>query len=300
MTACLAAADQPKVEVALDGKGAVVEVEGKLFTRYHADKADRPFFFPVLLDGRLSLTRGWPVDPGPDDEDDHRHHRGLWYTHGSVNGLDFWSEGKGPRIVQEDIALEADGHGFTTTSRWEDPDGQVVCRDRRRHRFGVWEGNIVMDFAVTFEAGDLPLVLGDTKEGSMAIRLAPTMRVKGAVAEGHMLSSEGLAEGEVWGRRAAWVDAWGPVDDEIVGVAIFDHPTNPRHPTWWHARTYGLFAANPFGIHDFEKKPEGTGDLTVESGGSVTFRYRILFHHGDPEAAGLADLWRAYLQSSHE
>lgn len=134
----------------------------------------------------------------------------------------------------------------------------------------------------------------------MAIRLAPTMRVKGPVAEGHMLSSEGLMDGDVWGQRAAWVDAWGPVDGQTVGVAIFDHPANPRHPTWWHARTYGLFAANPFGAHDFEQKPAGTGDLMVLPGQSVTFRYRFVFHHGDPEAAGVADLWQAYQNSINE
>lgn len=135
-------------------------IEGKLFTRYHHDQADRPFFFPVLLDGQLALTRGWPMDPGPDDQDDHLHHRGLWYTHGSVNGFDFWSEGKGPRIVQERIEVEEAGNGFTTINRWEDPDGNVVCRDRRSHRFGVLAGAVVLDFEITIKADDSELILG--------------------------------------------------------------------------------------------------------------------------------------------
>jgi hypothetical protein len=278
-----------------------VTVGGRLFTKYHPDEADRPFFFPVLLDGNLALTRGWPVDPGPDDEADHEHHRGLWYTHGSVNGLDFWTEGKGNRIVQESIDLERGDEGvFRTTSRWEDAEGHVICRDRRTHRFAAVDIGVILDFEIELLAEDSELILGDTKEGSMAIRLAPTLRVKGEVAQGQILNSEGLRDGDTWGKRAAWVDYWGPVDSQTVGVAIFDHPENPRHPTWWHVRTYGLFAANPFGIHDFEKKPEGTGDLRVPAGESVRFRYRLLFHHGDSAAADIPLYFDSYVKESHE
>jgi hypothetical protein len=81
---------------------------------------------------------------------------------------------------------------------------------------------------------------------------------------------------DTWGKQAPWCDYSGPVDGKTLGVAIFDHPSNPRHPTWWHVRDYGLFAANPFGVHDFEKKPQGTGDLKVEAGKSITFKVQVL------------------------
>ena len=139
--------------------------------------------------------------------------------------------------------------------------------------------------------------MGDTKEGSMAIRLAPTMRLKGKegkVGKGHILNSEGHRDGETWGKRAAWCDYYGPVEDKIVGVAIFDHPQNPKHPTWWHVRDYGLFAANPFGVHDFEKKPEGTGDITIPAGENLTFKYRFYFHKGDAKQAKVAEHYREY------
>jgi len=293
--------ESDNVHVELIDDTVQVTVDGNLFTQYHHDEAARPFFFPILLDGSLALTRGWPVDPGPNDQNDHRHHRGLWYTHGSVNGLDFWTEGKGNRIVQESIELDRSAGGvFRTTNRWEGSDGRVVCRDRRTHRFGAVDVGVILDFEIELLAGDTDLIIGDTKEGSMAIRLAPTMRVKGSVGQGHILSSEGLRDGDTWGQRAAWVDTTGPVDGQTVGVAIFDHPENPRHPTWWHVRTYGLFAANPFGIHDFEKKPEGTGDFQVPAGESVRFRYRFLFHHGDPIAADVADHFRSYVKETYE
>lgn len=128
----------------------------------------------------------------------------------------------------------------------------------------------------------------------MAIRVAATMQAD-KVGKGHFVNAEGHRdEKDAWGKRAAWCDYYGPLDGQVVGVAIFDHPQNPRHPTWWHVRAYGLFAANPFGIHDFEKKPAGTGNLNVKAGDSVTFRYRFYFHKGDDKQAKVAELYREY------
>ena len=117
----------------------------------------------------------------------------------------------------------------------------------------------------------------------------------GGIAKGHIVNSEGLkAQAGAWGKRAEWCDCYGPVNGKIVGVAIFDHPSNPRHPTWWHVRGYGLFAANPFGQHDFENKPAGTGDLVIPDGQSVTFRWRFYFHKGDVTEGNVAEGYREY------
>ncbi len=151
-----------------------------------------------------------------------------------------------------------------------------------------------MDFEITLHASHGELTLGDTKEGSMAIRLAPTMRVRGKVGRGHIVNSEGLRDGATWGKRAAWCDYYGPVKGKVVGVAIFDHPQNPKHPTWWHVRDYGLFAANPFGVHYFEKKPKGSGDISIPAGQSLTFRYRLYFHKGDEKEAKVAEHYGKY------
>ena len=132
----------------------------------------------------------------------------------------------------------------------------------------------------------------------MAIRLAPTLRVKGPVARGKAVNSSGVRGKGVWGKRASWVDYSGPVGEAVVGVAIFDHPKNHAHPTWWHARDYGLFAANPFGVHDFERKPRGTGDLLLPKGGSLRLRYRFVIHPGDAATAEVARLWGEYRRAS--
>jgi len=183
-----------------------------------------------------------------------------------------------------------------TQSEWVAQDGAVVCTDERSHTFYPVADGTLMDMAVTLIASHGPLVLGDTKEGTMAIRVAPTLRVDGPVAGGHIVNSEGLRDGEAWGKRAAWCAIYGPIEGETICIALFDHPSNPRHPTWWHARTYGLFAANPFGVHDFEQKPKGTGDLAVPAGHRVAFRYRFCFLKGTERDARIAERYRDFIK----
>jgi len=245
-----------------------VNINGQLFTEYNFKDGPFPYFYPVIGPTGVNVTRHWPIKEGLDEGDDkldHPHHRSLWFTHGGVNGHDFWS-GKNDKIVHDKFLEVTSGSKvgvIKSQNKWVAADGQTVCTD-------------------------------DTKEGSMAIRLAPTLRVEGKVGKGHILDSEGNRDKEAWGKRAAWCDYYGPLNGEIVGVAIFDHPGNPRHPTWWHVRTYGLFAANPFGVHNFEEKPSGTGDLTIKEGSSVTFRYRFYFHKGDEKQAKVAEYYREY------
>jgi len=176
----------------------------------------------------------------------------------------------------------------------------VVCTDERTLRvYARPPDERLFDFEITLKAGDNELVFGDSKEGTMAVRIAETMLLKGKVGHGHAVNSEGLRDEQAWGKRAAWCDYYGPVDGKVVGIAIFDHPQNPRHPTWWHVRDYGLFAANPFGQHDFEKLADKTvGNLTVPAGKSVTFRYRFYLHEGDEKQSKVAEKYREYAQST--
>ena len=125
----------------------------------------------------------------------------------------------------------------------------------------------------------------------MGIRTHPALRVKGEVATGKALNSAGDKDKSIWGKNAKWVYYWGKIDGKEVGVGIFDHPTNPRHPTTWHARDYGLVAANPFGIHDFQKKPKGAGAMIIKDGESVTFRYAFVFIAGDPAKSKVAQVY---------
>jgi hypothetical protein len=280
-----------------------VELDGELFTEYHFDGGSRPYLYPILAPGGARMTRQWPIEPGQNEEEDHVHHRAWWYAHGDINGVDFWSESaKAGRTLHDkflEITSGPDTGVIRSTDKLVDAAGKIIATDERRFEFHRHPKVRMLDFAVTISASEGDLVFGDTKEGTMAIRLAETMRLKPNAhlsdqPHGHIVNSEGDRDGDTWGKRARWVDYYGPVGGKIHGVAIFDHPKNPRYPTWWHVRDYGLFAANPFGIHDFEKKEPGAGNLRVQRGQSITFRYRFIFHRGNEKDADIARLYEEY------
>ncbi|MCH8118525.1 MAG: PmoA family protein [Planctomycetes bacterium] len=292
------------VKIVEAGKKLRVEINGKLFTEYNYQDVPKPFFYPVIGPTGVPIIRHWPMKEGLDEGDDkrdHVHQRSLWYAHGEMNGHDFWGEGgRSGKIIHDKFLEVTSGRKsgvIQSQNKWVARNGKVVCTDTRTHKFYNRADGQIMDFEITIHASEGKVVLGDTKEGSMAIRLAPTMRLKGDVGKGHIVNSEGHRDNETWGKRAAWCDYYGPVEDKIVGVAIFDHPQNPKHPTWWHVRDYGLFTANPFGVHNFEGKPKGTGDIIIGAGESLTFKYRFYFHKGDTKQAKVAQHYREYATS---
>jgi len=279
-----------------------VEINGQLFTEYFFKDVPRPFCYPLIGPGDAAMTRNWPMKTTPDEEHDHPHHRSLWFAHGAVNGHDFWSEAKNAgKIVHEGFDQIESGKKMgviKSRNKWVAADGTVVCTDERTLRIyaPTSASERLFDFEITIHASDSEVTLGDTKEGAMAVRLAETMRLKGKVGQGHIINSEGVRDGETWGKRAEWCDYYGPVEGKTVGMAIFDHPQNPRHPSWWHVRDYGLFAVNPFGQHDFERLPDkAAGNMTIPKGKSVTFRYRFCLHEGDEQKGKVAERYREYV-----
>lgn len=282
-----------------------VEINGQLFTEYYFKDVPRPYCYPLIGPGGAAMTRNWPMKNTPDEQHDHPHHRSLWFAHGSVNGQDFWSEEKGHGRTVHDGFIELTSGAkvgvIKSRNKWVAADGTVMCTDERTLRFynPGSEHERMLDFEVTLHASNGDVTFGDTKEGTMAVRLAATLRLKGKVGHGHIITSTGVRDGQTWGKRADWCDYYGPVEGKTVGIAIFDNPENPRHPTWWHVRDYGLFAANPFGRHDFEKLPDkAAGNLLLPAGKSLTFRYRFLLHEGDERQGKVAEHYRQYVQPS--
>jgi hypothetical protein len=287
-----------------DGK-LVIEIGGHPFAEYIYQNVNKPYLYPVLGPEGQSMTRHWPMENVPGEEHDHPHHRSLWYAHGNINGQDFWSETpKSGKTVHQKFELIQSGPEVgivRSLNKLVGNDGKVVCTDERTFRFYNRSDQRLFDFEITIRATEGPITFGDTKEGTMAMRLAESMRLKGpkgAPGQGHIVNSEGVRDDATWGKRARWCDYYGPVGGKIVGVAIFDNPANPRFPTWWHVRDYGLFAANPFGVHDFERKPAGTGNLTVPVGSSITFRYRFYIHDGDDTQGNVAGQYQQYLMET--
>jgi hypothetical protein len=281
-----------------------VEVNGELFTEYIFRGTNHVYYYPVLGPGGLPMTRNYPMRTDvPGEEMDHPHQRSLWYSHGAVNGVDFWSETAKAGKILHDRFLEVKGGAtagvIRSENRWVAADGKVICTDERLFRvYARPNTERLFDFEITFKAPkDRDLLLGDTKEGSMGIRIAESMRLNRGKKEkglGHIVLSTGLRENDTWGKRADWCDYHGPVNGQVVGIAMFDHPSNPAHPTWWHVRDYGLFAANPFGVHDFERKEPGAGNLNIAAGQSVTFKYRFYLHRGTELEGRVAEQYQEY------
>lgn len=287
-----------------------VTIDGQPFTTfYFGPETTKPYLHPLRSASGKVVTRYYPMEVREGERRDHPHQRGLWFSHGDVNGYDYWANEvsqKGPnkgKIVLKKVVSARGGRrqgSLEASFDWLDPAGKPILNEQRTIVFHSDPKLRILDFDIRLTALD-KVKFGDTKEGTFALRLAPSLEepARGAPEwpkrTGKMVNAEGLeGERQVWGKRSPWVDYYGEVDGEKLGVAIFDHPANPKHPTFWHARSYGLFAANIFGEHDFMADKTRDGSLSLEPGGSLRFRYRVLIHPGDCQSAGIADLYKKY------
>lgn len=287
-----------------------IEIDGKPFTDFFIGASTvKPYLHPLRAASGTIVTRRFPMELVEGELRDHPHHRGLWFTHGDVNGYDFWAnEPTGKRanlgrvVVKKVLDLKSGKKTGSVTALfdWMDPAGQSLLTELRTTIFHSHPRIRMVDLDIRLTAVE-KVKFGDTKEGTFAIRLAPSLEEPRRNAPtlpprtGKMVNSEGQqGEQNVWGKRAPWVDYFGEIDGEKLGVAILDHPSNPRHPTYWHARSYGLFAANIFGLHDFLRDKSQDGSLTLEPGQSLRFRYRVIIHPGDYQSAGAAEMYKTY------
>jgi putative membrane-bound dehydrogenase-like protein len=260
----------------------VVSIGNEIFTEYRYANQGKPILYPVIGPYGIPMTRHYPMKEGvPGESGDHHHHQSIHYNH-PVSGVDFWHGRGGARIRNDEIVkAEVVGDKTLIVSRNSWMHGEKrICSDTTQIECGLTTGGRFIDYKVSIHASEREITFQDSKEGSMSIRTHPALRLQGKVAKGSAVNSGGVKGKAVWGKAAKWVNYWGPVDGKTVGIAIFDHPDNPRHPTTWHARDYGLIAANPFGKKYFKA---GEGALTLGKGKTVTFFYRFFFHEGSNE-----------------
>jgi hypothetical protein len=288
-------------------KGVAIKLDGEPFTEYVIRSGSKPILWPIIGPTGAQMTRSYPMQDVEGEKRDHVHQRSLWFTHGEVNGIDFWAEpatyaaGKRPPnkrlgtiVHREFVKLAAQGSRaeIVTTNDWLDEEGRKQCEDQRSLVFSVSDNARLVDFDVVLRATDGAVEFGDTKEGSLGVRVPTAIDVKDA--SGHIINSEGMKDKAAWGKRARWVDYYGPIEGQVVGIAILNHPSSFRHPTYWHVRDYGLFAANPFGVHDFEPNSEQKGGFTLPAGQTIRLRHRLIFHRGDAEGAHIAEAYERY------
>ena len=276
-------------------------VAGLPFTSYvfGDPAASRPSFFPLIGPAGAAMTRGFPMRALPGETTDHPHHRSLWAAYGEVDGADNWGDGRGHAWTRHRSLLpqtpDAPGR-MAAHADWEADDGRLLCRERLEiHILPLVDDARLVDWRLTLTApDDRPVHFGDTKEGGLcALRVASVLDGKRG---GRIENAEGGAgEKACWGKRSRWCDYSGrhPEANGTVGMAILDHPASFRHPTAWHVRDYGLFAANPFGLGTFSGGQED-GAYVLPAGESLTFRYAVLIHAGDAHGGRVDEIWRAW------
>lgn len=287
----LSVAVHAEVTAEKNAQGVTVKIDGKPFTEYLIKAGHSPAMWPLIGPTGKPVTRSYPfTEASKDGTNDHPHHQSFWFTHDKVNGINFWAANKnddkqdsGAHIAHRDfvdVSSTGDTAKIVTRNDWMDGDKRV-CEDERTMVFGKGPADSRwIDFTITIKATDGDVTFGDTKEGSFALRVADSMRVD-AKQGGHIVNSDGKENVAAWGLPARWVDYTGPVEGETVGIAIMSHPKSFHPLPRWHVRTYGLFAANPFGQKDFpDQAAAKQGEYTLKKGDSITLRYRVLLHRG--------------------
>ena len=310
-----AAQTRPAVEVkpVPEARRVDVTVGGKPFTSYiWPDRLAKPVLYPLRTARGTLVTRGFPMDPRPGERVDHPHHVGLWFNYGDVNGVDFWNnsdalpaeqQAKMGRIRHRAIASTKSGAGegeLVVDADWIMPDGSVLMTEHTRFVFRSDGQARSVERVTELEAKDTPVHFPDNKEGVIGLRVARALEAPADKPEvftdasgkpttvaaldntgvnGVYTTSEGVVGDKVWGTRGRWCALAGKVDGENVVLLLLDHPKNPGYPTYWHARGYGLFAANPLGQSVFSNGKE-TLNFMLAPGASITFRHRLLLLPG--------------------
>jgi hypothetical protein len=297
-----------------------VTIGGKPFTSYiWPERVKKPVLDPIRSANGTQVTRGWPLNPRPGERADHPHHVGLWFNYESVNGIDFWNNSdaikpqdapKMGTIVHRRIvsARSGDARGeLVTESDWVLPGGKTLMHERTQFLFSGDSTTRTIERIATLTALDQRVVFADAKDGMLGMRVARSLEqpsteplvfediagrktevpvMDNAGVSGEYRSAEGKKGDAVWATRARWTMLTGSIGDEALTIAMIDHPNNPGFPTYWHARGYGLFAANPLGQKIFSNGRE-TMNFALEPGASATFRYRIVVLEGTAPAERL-------------
>lgn len=286
-----------------------VLIDGQPFTSYiWPDSVKKPVLYPLRSANGTLVTRGYPLDPRPGERVDHPHHVGLWFNYGDVNGLDFWNNSEAIKpeerskygtIRHSKITRVQNGKTegkLQVEMDWLGPDGAPLLREETTFVFHGGTGVRAIDRITKLTALDKRVAFNDNKEGVIGMRVARELeqpsdkpeiftdgsgkatavpKLDNTGVTGRYLSSEGKTGDAVWGTRGRWTILTGKIGREDVTLAILDHPTNPGYPTYWHARGYGLFAANTLGQKVFSEGKQAL-NFALDPKQSATFKYRVV------------------------
>ena len=336
LVCCLAAETKPsdRISVVADERDRRVDItiDGKPFTSYiWPTTLKKPVLYPLRTARGTVVTRGYPLEQRPGERIDHPHHAGLWFNYENVNGFDFWNNSdaikpedapKMGTIVQRSIVAAKSGPEqgeLDVEADWIAPDKNILLNERTHFVFRGGTDFRSVDRITTLRALDEKVSFPDSKDGMLGLRVIRALEIPSDKPEiytdasgrpttvakmdntavnGTYLTSQGKKGDAAWGTRGRWCNLSGMVGGEPVTITILDHPLNPGFPTYWHARGYGLFAANPLGEKIFSNGKEEL-NFSLAPHASVTFRYRVLISSAilTPEATEAA--YNDFVGASH-
>jgi hypothetical protein len=288
-----------------------VFISGKLFTSFlYPDTLEKPVLYPIYASNGTMITRGFPLHPQPGEPTDHPHHVGLWFNYENVNGLDFWNNSYAIPAekkhsygwIKTDQILKTENGTkgiLSYHANWTNQKNDVLLEETTRFEFSGTPHHRIID-RITILKADSDILFTDAKDGMLGLRVARQLqipsttdqkftddkgnvtivkKIEDSIATGNYLTSEGKQGDSAWSTRAVWCKMYGKMGNESISIAIIDHPHNPNYPTFWHARGYGLFAANPLGEKIFTNG-KSEKNLHLKKGESVQFYYRIIIEDG--------------------
>jgi len=300
-----------KLTKAKNEKRVDIQIGQNVFSSFlYPDSLEKPVLFPIYDAGGTLITRGFPMEPRPGEPTDHPHHLGLWFTYENVNGLDFWNNSYAIPVekksqygwIKTDSILELTSGIIGILryhAKWVNQQNQPLLEELTTYEFsGPTNKERIID-RITELTADRDVLFEDAKDGMLGLRLSRELQIprkqeehftdnkgnitdvkKDTVSNGNYLTSEGKRGDSAWGTRANWCKVFGKINDDSVSVTIFDHTGNPNYPTYWHARGYGIFAANPLGEKVFTNG-KSAFNLQLKKTMKIIFRYRILIQNGN-------------------
>lgn len=285
-----------------------IQVNGKPFSTLHFGKqVGKPYLHPLMTPSGKAVTRGFPDDPLAGDPTDRPHLRGIIVgaeklSTASGGVQDFWENDpdayyaariKGNIVIQEATPTDgADRGTLSMVSHWISKQGKLWLIERRKMTFYTKPADSrMLDIDLEFEAPNEDVTFVDDKDVLFGLRLGLPFDTH---YEGRLVNAiGGINEDGARGQRSPWVDWVGDLKGEKIGVAVFDHPSNPNYPNRWHIRDFGQINVGPVGGRVFQEYKSSDAkvyrsdwSITVKRGEKINLRYRVLIHPAEGPPAG--------------
>ncbi len=272
------------------GKTIALDVDRSrpLFTYDYGNKP-RPYFHPLHTLGGNLLTNYEPTD--------HVWHRGLWFTFKFVNGVNFWEEydGFGRQVTVGVPEISHEGPSHTALRQelvWRGPDGTEYLSEQREIAIRVVsESAYHLDFSTDLTA-ITDLTLDRTPFTTWGGYGGLVLRGNRNWVDTKITLAEGSSTDRPTGVTGNWASLAGPFDGGVGlrgGAAIFDAPSNVRHPSPWYGGTgIGHYLNAALLFHE---------PLAVAIDEHLKLAYRVVIFDGDLTVDETAALYDEYAQS---